>query len=148
MKAPELTKELKGDLQVLKMRGSLDSKRFYKKNDRDGFPKYFQVSLPAPAAEPFMEMRSARSRPSLSLCRRVLAGRHGGGQSSGLLPFPRSQEGPEENHGGGAAGRRRVQTVSRTVRCRTSGGCVQTVYILNGSTVFSGISFVYSAVAL
>lgn len=48
MKAPELTKELKGDLQVLKMRGSLDSKRFYKKNDRDGFPKYFQVSFRLP----------------------------------------------------------------------------------------------------
>ncbi|XP_068174844.1 deoxynucleotidyltransferase terminal-interacting protein 2 [Antennarius striatus] len=43
MKAPELTQELKGDLQVLKMRGSLDPKRFYKKNDRDGFPKFFQV---------------------------------------------------------------------------------------------------------
>lgn len=43
MKAPEMSKELKGDLQVLKMRGSLDPKRFYKKNDRDGFPKYFQV---------------------------------------------------------------------------------------------------------
>ncbi|XP_008405122.1 deoxynucleotidyltransferase terminal-interacting protein 2 [Poecilia reticulata] len=43
MKAPEVTQELKGDLQVLKMRGSLDPKRFYKKNDRDGFPKYFQV---------------------------------------------------------------------------------------------------------
>lgn len=44
MKAPEVSQELKGDLQVLKMRGSLDPKRFYKKNDRDGFPKYFQVS--------------------------------------------------------------------------------------------------------
>lgn len=44
MKAPEMTQELKGDLQVLKMRSSLDPKRFYKKNDRDGFPKYFQVS--------------------------------------------------------------------------------------------------------
>ncbi|XP_056132146.1 deoxynucleotidyltransferase terminal-interacting protein 2 [Lampris incognitus] len=43
MKAPELTQELKGDLKLLKMRGSLDPKRFYKKNDRDGFPKYFQV---------------------------------------------------------------------------------------------------------
>ncbi|KAI4794912.1 hypothetical protein KUCAC02_031772 [Chaenocephalus aceratus] len=43
MKAPELTQELKADLQVLKMRGSMDSKRFYKKNDRDGFPKYFQM---------------------------------------------------------------------------------------------------------
>lgn len=44
MKAPEMTQELKGDLQVLKMRGSLDPKRFYKKDDRDGFSKYFQVS--------------------------------------------------------------------------------------------------------
>ncbi|XP_037554036.1 deoxynucleotidyltransferase terminal-interacting protein 2 [Nematolebias whitei] len=43
MKAPELTQELKGDLKILKMRGSLDPKRFYKKNDRDGFPKYFQI---------------------------------------------------------------------------------------------------------
>ncbi|CAJ1060514.1 deoxynucleotidyltransferase terminal-interacting protein 2 [Xyrichtys novacula] len=43
MKAPELTQELKGDLQVLKMRGAMDPKRFYKKNDRDGFPKYFQI---------------------------------------------------------------------------------------------------------
>ncbi|KAM7011903.1 deoxynucleotidyltransferase terminal-interacting protein 2 [Tautogolabrus adspersus] len=43
MKAPEITPELKGDLNVLKMRGSMDPKRFYKKNDRDGFPKYFQV---------------------------------------------------------------------------------------------------------
>ncbi|XP_034559519.1 deoxynucleotidyltransferase terminal-interacting protein 2 [Notolabrus celidotus] len=43
MKAPEITQELKGDLKVLKMRGSTDPKRFYKKNDRDGFPKYFQV---------------------------------------------------------------------------------------------------------
>ncbi|XP_068563388.1 deoxynucleotidyltransferase terminal-interacting protein 2 isoform X2 [Cebidichthys violaceus] len=43
MKAPEITQELKGDLQVLKMRGSMDPKRFYKKNDREGFPKYFQI---------------------------------------------------------------------------------------------------------
>ncbi|KAG7272147.1 hypothetical protein CRUP_010216 [Coryphaenoides rupestris] len=43
MKAPELTPELKADLKLLKMRGSMDPKRFYKKNDRDGLPKYFQV---------------------------------------------------------------------------------------------------------
>ncbi|CAL8253714.1 unnamed protein product [Merluccius merluccius] len=43
MKAPELTPELKADLKVIKMRGSMDPKRFYKKNDRDGLPKYFQV---------------------------------------------------------------------------------------------------------
>lgn len=43
MKAPEITSELKNDLKVLKMRASLDPKHFYKKNDRDGLPKYFQV---------------------------------------------------------------------------------------------------------
>lgn len=43
MRAPELTDELKNDLKALKMRASMDPKRFYKKNDRDGFPKYFQV---------------------------------------------------------------------------------------------------------
>lgn len=44
MRAPEMTEEIKGDLKALKMRGAMDPKRFYKKNDRDGFPKYFQVS--------------------------------------------------------------------------------------------------------
>ncbi|KAL4825967.1 hypothetical protein H8958_015382 [Nasalis larvatus] len=43
MKAPEMTNELKNDLKALKMRASMDPKRFYKKNDRDGFPKYFQI---------------------------------------------------------------------------------------------------------
>ncbi|XP_067892918.1 deoxynucleotidyltransferase terminal-interacting protein 2-like isoform X2 [Heterodontus francisci] len=43
MKAPDLTDELKNDLRALKMRAAINPKRFYKKNDRDGFPKYFQV---------------------------------------------------------------------------------------------------------
>lgn len=43
MKAPELTEELKNDLKALQMRSAMDPKRFYKKNDREGFPKYFQV---------------------------------------------------------------------------------------------------------
>lgn len=43
MKAPELTEELKNDLRALKMRSAMDPKRFYKKNDREGFPKYLQV---------------------------------------------------------------------------------------------------------
>ncbi|XP_040290966.1 deoxynucleotidyltransferase terminal-interacting protein 2 [Bufo bufo] len=44
MKAPELTEELKNDLKALKMRSAMDPKHFYKKNDRDGFPKYFEVA--------------------------------------------------------------------------------------------------------
>lgn len=43
MKAPEVTEELKNDLKALQMRSAMDPKRFYKKNDREGFPKYFQV---------------------------------------------------------------------------------------------------------
>lgn len=45
MKAPELTEELKNDLKAQQMRSAMDPKRFYKKNDREGFPKYFQVGL-------------------------------------------------------------------------------------------------------
>ena len=41
MKAPELTGELKNDLKALKMRAGMDPEMFYKKNNRDGFPKYF-----------------------------------------------------------------------------------------------------------
>lgn len=43
MAAPEITEELKNDLQVLKMRSVMDPKRFYKKNDMEVLPKYFQV---------------------------------------------------------------------------------------------------------
>lgn len=45
MKAPELTEELKNDLKALKMRSAMDPKRFYKKNDREGFAKYVQVGI-------------------------------------------------------------------------------------------------------
>ncbi|CAH0747656.1 unnamed protein product [Diatraea saccharalis] len=41
--APEITDELKNDLEVLKMRSVLDPKHFYKKNDMEVLPKYFQV---------------------------------------------------------------------------------------------------------
>ncbi|CAL7947870.1 unnamed protein product [Xylocopa violacea] len=43
MRAPELTPEVKHDLEVLQMRSVLDPKRFYKKNDLKTLPKFFQV---------------------------------------------------------------------------------------------------------
>lgn len=43
MRAPELTPEIKRDLQILKMRSVLDPKHFYKKNDLKVLPKYFQM---------------------------------------------------------------------------------------------------------
>lgn len=41
--APELTDEIKHDLEVIQMRSVLDPKHFYKKNDLKVLPKYFQV---------------------------------------------------------------------------------------------------------
>lgn len=43
MRPPEMTDEVKRDLEVLQMRNVLDPKRFYKHNDRKTLPKYFQV---------------------------------------------------------------------------------------------------------
>ncbi|XP_076654770.1 deoxynucleotidyltransferase terminal-interacting protein 2 [Halictus rubicundus] len=43
MRAPEMTPQIKHDLQVLQMRSALDPKRFYKKNDLKVLPKYFQI---------------------------------------------------------------------------------------------------------
>jgi len=46
MKAPEVTEEVQRDLEVLKMRGAIDPKRFYKKTggpEGEGLPKYFQI---------------------------------------------------------------------------------------------------------
>ncbi|XP_045584094.1 U3 small nucleolar RNA-associated protein 6 homolog [Procambarus clarkii] len=43
MKAPELTEEVKRDLEVLQMRSVLDPKRHYKNSDMKVLPKYFQL---------------------------------------------------------------------------------------------------------
>jgi len=43
MKAPEITEELKNDLQILQMRSALDPKHFYKRSEMKTLPKYFEV---------------------------------------------------------------------------------------------------------
>ena len=44
MAAKELTPELKRELQIIRMRGVLDPKRFYRSSDmKQELPKYFQV---------------------------------------------------------------------------------------------------------
>ena len=45
MPATEVTEEIKNDLEILKMRGALDPKRFYKKSSNTDIPKYFQVEI-------------------------------------------------------------------------------------------------------
>ncbi|XP_054909929.1 deoxynucleotidyltransferase terminal-interacting protein 2 isoform X2 [Poeciliopsis prolifica] len=72
MKAPEVTQELKGDLRVLKMRGSLDPKRFYKKNDRDGFPKYFQVGTVVDSPVDFYHSRIPKKERKRTMVEELL----------------------------------------------------------------------------
>ncbi|KAA8589658.1 hypothetical protein FQN60_013023, partial [Etheostoma spectabile] len=73
MKAPEITQELKGDLKVLKMRGSMDPKRFYKKNDRDGFPKYFQVGTVVDSAIDFYHSRVPKKSRKRTMVEELLS---------------------------------------------------------------------------
>ncbi|XP_026200595.1 deoxynucleotidyltransferase terminal-interacting protein 2 [Anabas testudineus] len=72
MKAPEISQELKGDLQVLKMRGSVDPKRFYKKNDRDGFPKYFQIGTVVDSAVDFYHSRVPKKERKRTMVEELL----------------------------------------------------------------------------
>ncbi|KAM4739357.1 deoxynucleotidyltransferase terminal-interacting protein 2 [Anableps anableps] len=72
MKAPEIAQELKGDLQVLKMRGSLDPKRFYKKNDRDGFPKYFQMGTVVDSPADFYHSRIPKKERKRTMVEELL----------------------------------------------------------------------------
>jgi Fcf2 pre-rRNA processing len=42
--ATEVTEEVKNDLEILKMRSALDPKHFYKRSEKKGLPKFFQVN--------------------------------------------------------------------------------------------------------
>ncbi|KAM9129848.1 deoxynucleotidyltransferase terminal-interacting protein 2 [Pangshura tecta] len=73
MKAPEMTNELKNDLKALKMRASMDPKRFYKKNDRDGLPKYFQVGTVVDAPIDFYHARIPKKQRKRTIVEELLA---------------------------------------------------------------------------
>ncbi|XP_066232845.1 deoxynucleotidyltransferase terminal-interacting protein 2 [Saccopteryx leptura] len=73
MKAPELTDELKNDLRVLKMRAGMDPKRFYKKNDRDGFPKYFQIGTVVDNPADFYHSRIPKKQRKKTIVEELLA---------------------------------------------------------------------------
>ncbi|NXS54760.1 TDIF2 protein, partial [Brachypteracias leptosomus] len=73
MKAPEITSELKNDLKVLKMRASLNPKHFYKKNDRDGLPKYFQVGTVVDSPIDFYHSRVPKKQRKRTIVEELLA---------------------------------------------------------------------------
>ncbi|XP_036435086.1 deoxynucleotidyltransferase terminal-interacting protein 2 [Colossoma macropomum] len=73
MRAPELTEDLKNDLKALKMRSAMDPKRFYKKNDREGFPKYFQVGTVVDNPADFYHSRIPKKQRKRTIVEELLA---------------------------------------------------------------------------
>ncbi|XP_072537747.1 deoxynucleotidyltransferase terminal-interacting protein 2 [Salminus brasiliensis] len=73
MRAPELTDELKNDLKALQMRSAMDPKRFYKKNDREGFPKYFQVGTVVDNPADFYHSRIPKKERKRTIVEELLA---------------------------------------------------------------------------
>lgn len=73
MPAPELTEDLKRDLQVLRMRRVLDPKRFYKKNDLKDLPKYFQVGTVMDSPTDFYHARVPKKDRKQTLVEELLA---------------------------------------------------------------------------
>ncbi|XP_078074954.1 deoxynucleotidyltransferase terminal-interacting protein 2 [Mustelus asterias] len=73
MKAPDLTDEMKNDLKALKMRAAINPKRFYKKNDREGFPKYFQVGRVLDNPVDFYHSRVPKKQRKQTMVEELLA---------------------------------------------------------------------------
>ncbi|XP_013167276.1 PREDICTED: deoxynucleotidyltransferase terminal-interacting protein 2 [Papilio xuthus] len=73
MKAPEINEDLKNDLQVLKMRSVMDPKHFYKKNDMEVLPKYFQVGRIENSALDHVNERMTRKQRKRTMVEELLA---------------------------------------------------------------------------
>ncbi|KAH6920701.1 hypothetical protein HPB50_028311 [Hyalomma asiaticum] len=71
--APEMTDELKHDLEVLRMRHVLDPKRFYKKNDLKDLPKYFQVGTVMDSPADFYHARVPKKDRKRTMVEELLA---------------------------------------------------------------------------
>lgn len=73
MRAPEVTDETKRDLEVLQMRGALDPKRFYKKNDRKELPKFFQIGQVIDSPAEFYSDRMGQKQRKKTLVDELMA---------------------------------------------------------------------------
>ncbi len=51
--AQQITPEVKRDLRLIRLRGAMDPKRFYKSMDQTKFPKYFQFGTVVEGAADF-----------------------------------------------------------------------------------------------
>lgn len=75
MPKPEMTDQVKRDLQVLKMRHVWDPKRHYKKNN-DPLPKYFQTGTVIQGNTEFFSARIARKDRKKTIAEELMADDH------------------------------------------------------------------------
>ncbi|KAM7279168.1 hypothetical protein ACFE04_006302 [Oxalis oulophora] len=73
MPAPTMTPELKRDLQLLKLRGAMDPKRFYKKGDKKTLPKYFQVGTVVESPLEFYSSRLSKKERKTTITEELLS---------------------------------------------------------------------------
>lgn len=71
--ATEVTDEVRNDLEILKMRSVLDPKRFYKKNDLNVLPKYFQIGKVLSSPLDYYNDRCTKKEKKKSLVDQLLA---------------------------------------------------------------------------
>ena len=73
MAAPQLTKDLKRELLLIKMRGAMDPKRFYRSaDDGKALPKYFQMGTIIEGAEDGRVRKTKKERKG-SMLQEVMA---------------------------------------------------------------------------
>ncbi|KAJ3119102.1 Deoxynucleotidyltransferase terminal-interacting protein 2 [Phlyctochytrium bullatum] len=79
MKAPELTEELKRDIDVIKSRSALDPKRFYKKPDKNmkgsAYPKFFQIGSVVDHATDYYANRLTKKERKRGILEELMADR-------------------------------------------------------------------------
>lgn len=74
MKAPQMTTELKRELLMVKMRGVLDPKRFYRSSDSGkGLPKHFQIGTIVDGAEDGHANRLSKKERKGSIMQEVMS---------------------------------------------------------------------------
>ncbi|KAJ8973578.1 hypothetical protein NQ317_001604 [Molorchus minor] len=71
--ATEMTEEVKHDLEILQMRSVLDPKHFYKKNDLNVLPKYFQIGKVMDSPLDFYNNRLPKKQRKKTLVDELLA---------------------------------------------------------------------------
>lgn len=69
----EMTDEIKKDLQIIKMRSTLDTKHHYKRSDQKNFPKFFQMGTIVEGAHEFYSSRMTKKERKRTMVDELLA---------------------------------------------------------------------------